>query len=184
VTDILALDLATTCGWARGVVDADKPTCGSIIFGKPNASSNAVFANCLKWISETLEPRPRPELVIIEAMLPAGAKVGDTTGSTRDRLAGLHAVVRAVAYLRAIPQIATADVRDVRNHFIGHRTMKRREAKAQVYTRCAQLGWPAEDYDAADALALWSYARSLIDPKYALLVSPLFNKALRIRVQT
>jgi hypothetical protein len=180
--DILALDIATNCGWARGHIHG-VPAAGSISFGKANASANAVFANGLKWIADLLDPRPRPDVVIVEAMLPPDAKVGNTSRATRDRLAGLHAIVRAVAYLRTIPEIKEATVGDVRDHFLGTRTMKSRAAKAETVTRCLQLGWPATDEDAADALALWSYARSLIDPQYALVVSPLFNKSLRVRVQ-
>jgi hypothetical protein len=43
------------------------------------------------------------------------------------------------------------------------------------------LGWQAVDNNAADALAAWSYACSIIDPTQALKVSPLFNKQLRVR---
>jgi hypothetical protein len=179
---ILALDVATTTGYAVGPID-QVPAAGSISFGAPNASENAIFGNALRWISTTLEPRPRPDVVIIEAMLPPGAKVGNTTRQTRDRLAGLHGIVRAVAHLRGIAQINQATVGDVRMHFIGTRTMKSRAAKVEVVSRCTQLGWPVSDDNSADALALWSYARSLIDPKYALLVSPMFNKNLRIHVQ-
>src|SRR5215471_11204309 len=171
VTDILALDLATRCGWARGKIDG-VPEAGSILFG-----------NALKWISYLLEPQPRPDVVIIEAMLPPEAKMGHTTRETRDRLAGLHGIVRGVAFLRQIPEIKEASVGDVRHHFIGTRTMKSFAAKRETVNRCIALGWDANDDNAGEALALWSYARSLIDPKYALLVSPMFNNNLRIRVQ-
>src|SRR5262245_24963892 len=128
MTNILALDLATTCGWARGKIDG-VPAAGSVRFGKANASDNAVFGNALTWISNALYPSPRPDIVIIEAMLPPEAKLGHTTRETRDRLAGLHGIARGVAYLREIPDIREASVGDVRAHFIGTRTLKSFAAK-------------------------------------------------------
>jgi crossover junction endodeoxyribonuclease RuvC len=175
---ILALDIATVCGFARGRV-GETPVSGSIRFGRRDASNNAIFAHALTWISKELEPQPRPDIIIIESMLPADAKYGFTNRDTRDRLAGLHGVVRAVAHLRGVFDISEAGVGQVRAHFIGHSNLKRPEAKRQVILRCAQLGWQASDDNAGDALALWSYAVGLIDPQWALHLSPLFNRKLR-----
>lgn len=176
---ILALDIATTCGFARGRV-GEAPIGGSIRFGKPNASNNAVFANCLTWIAKELEPQPRPTMLIVESMLSPEAKVGFTSKDVRDRLAGLHGIIRAVAHLRGIYDISEAGVGQVRAHFIGYTNMKRDAAKALVMQRCEQLNWHAQDNNAGDALALWSYAVALLDPQHALKLSPLFNKNLRV----
>lgn len=178
MTEILALDIATVCGWARGRV-GEAPIGGSIRFGTLGASNNAVFGHCLSWIARELEPRPRPTMLIIESMLSPEAKVGATNRDVRDRLAGLHGIVRAVAHLRGIYDIAEAGVQQVRAHFIGHANLKRDAAKRAVLLRCAQLGWAANDNNAGDALALWSYGVSTLDPKWALQLSPLFNKRLR-----
>jgi hypothetical protein len=179
--NILALDLATVTGFARGDVARPMPApiAGSIRFAKANASDNAVFAHCMNWISELLEPQPRPDLIAIEAMLPPLAKFGSTTGEVRDRLAGLHGIVRAVAHLRGIDRIEAYRVGDIRAHFIGERSLKRDAAKRAVMYRCAQLGWQASDDDAGDALALWSHAAAQIDPNHALTLSPMFNKLLQ-----
>jgi hypothetical protein len=148
-------------------------------FGKSGASDNAVFSHCLTWLSRQLEPKPRPDLLVVEGMLPPGAKLGHTSADVRDRLAGLHGIVRAVAFLRGIYRIEEHSVGDVRAHFIGDRMLKREAAKRETLRRCRALGWPVDDDDAADACALWSFAASLIDPAQALKLSPLFNKALR-----
>jgi crossover junction endodeoxyribonuclease RuvC len=175
---ILALDIATVCGFARGRV-GEAPVGGSVRFGKPNASNNAVFGHALSWIAKELEPQPRPTILIIESMLSPEARIGHTSADVRDRLAGLHGIVRAVAHLRGIYDISEAGVGQVRAHFIGHSNLKRPEAKRQVILRCAQLGWQASDDNAGDALALWSYAVGVIDPQWALQLSPLFNRKLR-----
>jgi hypothetical protein len=183
--DILALDIATTTGWARGAVGSPPRDAGSIMFGRPGASNNAVFGHALTWIADYLEPagiasgRPRPTMLVLEAMLPPGAKAGATNRDTRDRLAGLHGIMRAVAHLRGIYEINEVSVGDVRAHFIGDRTLKRDRAKREVLLRCHQLGWPAEDDNAGDALALWSFACSLIDPQLAVRPVPMLNPKLR-----
>lgn len=178
--DILALDIATTCGFARGRV-GEVPTSGSISFTKRAGSSdNAVFANALAWLSDLLEPQPRPDMLVVEALLPPTAMKGHTSRAVRDRLAGLHGIVRAVAHLRGIYRITEAKVSDVRGHFINDRACKRIAAKRETIEKCRALGWPCDNDNAADALATWSYACGLIDPQTALQVSPLFNRQLRV----
>jgi hypothetical protein len=209
MTDILALDIATRTGFARGRVacrcancDSTRtieeirrggglsccperkmqlapPIAGSIRFGQPSASDNAVFAHCLRWLSELLEWEPRPEMIIVESLLSPTAKAGHTSRNVRDRLAGLHGVVRAVSFLRGCYRIDEVSVGDVRGHFIGERSLKRDAAKRAVMRRCQQLGWSVDDDNQADALALWSYAAALIEPDWGLQLSPLFNKNLR-----
>jgi hypothetical protein len=209
MTDVLALDIATVTGFAWGRIgwqcascDSTKtiaeirelgglsccperkmqlipPIAGSRRFGKAGASDNAVFGDALKWIADILEPQPRPDLLILESMLPPGAKLGHTSTEVRDRLAGLHGIIRGVAYRRGIYQIAEYSVGDVRQHFLGERKFKREIAKRETVRRCQMLGWPVEDDNAADACALWSFAAALIEPQHALQLSPLFNKQLR-----
>jgi hypothetical protein len=184
MTTVLALDLATVTGYARGVVGGT-PIAGSIRFGTREASEGAAFGHAIGWFSKLLEAEPRPDIIALEAMLPPGAKVGQTNSSTRDRLAGLHAIVRGVAHIRGGGEIEIAcySVGDIRHHFIGERGLRRAQAKEAILAKCAMLGWQAVDNNAADALAAWSYACSIIDPAQALKVSPLFNKQLRVHVQ-
>jgi len=176
---VLALDVATVTGWARGRV-GDMPVSGSIRFGSPGASENAVFAHALTWISTVLEPQPRLDLLMIEGLLPPDAMKGSTTRQVRDRLAGLHGVVRAVAFLRGVYEIAQVSVGDVRMHFLGDRKLKSAAAKQETIRRCKALGWPVTDDNQADALAVWSFACGLIDPAHSIRLSPLFNRAIAI----
>jgi hypothetical protein len=177
VTLILALDLATVCGFAVGEVGST-PTSGSIRFGAYGSNNNVVFGNAIKWISQFLEPQPRPRILILESMLPPDAMKGKTNRGTRDRLAGLHGIMRGVAHLRGIREITEVSVSDVRGHFIGHRGAKRDLAKSETRERCKRLGWGDVDADAADACAVWHFACSLIDPRLALQTSPLFERRI------
>jgi hypothetical protein len=176
---IVGLDIATRCGWARGRL-GETPTSGSIRFGNASSDASVIFGAALDWASRFLQPLPRPDVVMIEDLLPMDAMRGHTQRAVRDRLAGLHGVLRGVAQLRGIGRIEVASVGDVRQHFIGQRNAKSAVAKAETMRRCARLGWEHRDDNAADALACWSYACALIDPATALRLTPLFNRAIAL----
>lgn len=178
--DVLAIDIATTSGFARGDVGGE-PLAWSFCFATDSGSSNnSVFGQALQYLSIYLNQHPRPTVLAIEAMLPPTAMPGETSARVRDRLAGLHGVVRGVAYLRGIYRIEQATVGDIRAHFLGERNLRRDAAKRATMERCHKLGWRCEDDNQGDALALWSYTCAQIDPVQALRVSPLFNKSLRV----
>ena len=114
--------------------------------------------------------------LIMEALLPPDAMRNHTSRQVRDRLAGLHGMARGIGHKAGIPEISDVSVGAVRAHFIGDRGLYRDAAKRAVLEKCRLLGWPAEDHNAADALACWSYVAAIIDPKHAIEVSPLFRR--------
>ena len=173
---ILALDLATKTGWARGRI-GEPPEFGSVRFGNASSDQNIIFGAALAWTSKFLAER-LPDALYIEALLPPQAMLNKTSRQVRDRLAGLHGVVRGVAQLRGVERIEICTVGDVRAHFIGDRGLKRARAKGETMLQCRRLGWDAKDDNQGDALAIWSYAGALIDPQTALKTVPLFNRAL------
>lgn len=181
MTDILALDIATVTGFARGHL-GEIPSSGSIRFdgGAARPTDNQVFGAALYWIIALLEQGPLPNVVIMEALLPPTAMKGETTTAVRDRLGGLHGIMRGVAHRYGIGEISTVSVGAVRSHFIGDRSLRRAAAKREVLYKCRALGWPARDHNAADACAIWSFACGLIDPRTALQVSPLFRKRVAV----
>lgn len=174
MTDILALDIATCTGWARGKV-GEQPICGSIRFR--NTPASRPFGDALEHFRQLLQAKPRPDLVMIERMLPPSAFHGATGFKTFLLLAGLRGVVFSVIDRLGIEN-GEANVGDVRQHFISDRCAGRERAKRETVQRCRALGWQPADDNAGDALALWSYACSIIDPSLALKVVPLFNRNL------
>lgn len=175
---ILALDLATTTGYAIGL-PGDVPRCGTAHFAGPNgASINAIFANALTFFSGFLKQEPRPVSLILEAMLPPEAMKGETSRRTRDLLAGLHGIVRATAHCRGIFEISDVGVLAVRRHFCGDQ----RANKADVLERCKILGWRPTNHNEADAAACWHFACSLVRPEVAIQCSPLFYGKRPMRV--
>src|SRR5262245_34686301 len=120
MTEILALDVATRTGWARGDVGDERPFSGSVSFaGRMGASHNAILANCFDWINREHLATTLPDVIVLEALLPFGAKTGRTTKATNDLLIGLQAVIRLAAFKRQVYRVETASVGDVRHHFIG-----------------------------------------------------------------
>src|SRR5262245_51731453 len=174
--DILSLDVATTTGWARGRLDA-VPTSGSVRFGaRANAAADDIFASALVWAQQIFAREPRPDMLIIEELLPPDINHGRTTRAVRDRLAGLHGIMRAAARHAGIAEITSVSVSAVRAHFISNSRAPRVVAKGQTLRMCRLLGWPACDDNAADALAVWSYGCALVKPQSALRLVPLFHR--------
>ena len=158
--DILALDLATRTGWARGVVNGE-PEFGSVTFGKDGASNAARFAHALRWAVDIFKDDP-PDILVIEA--PISVR-GFFDQQAAKLLFGLPAIFMATAYECGVHQIYEHDVRDVRGTFISHRNLKTAMAKAAVERRCRQLGWKVPDHNASDAAALWFFQCAKISPK-------------------
>jgi crossover junction endodeoxyribonuclease RuvC len=178
MTDILALDVATKTGWARGR-PRDVPTSGSIRFAAKGASHGAIFAGAFDWFREFTE-NERPDVLVLEDLLPFRAKMGQTTKDTARVLAGLHGVIRLVAFKRGMFKVQAVPVPDVRHHFIGG-NYKREKAEGYTIEKCRSLGWRCDrDPDAANALALWSYWAARVVPETALRVSPLFQKGIAL----
>jgi Holliday junction resolvasome RuvABC endonuclease subunit len=181
MTDILALDIATRTGFARGPIGPDGPVkCGSVRFAKkPGASHLAICGHALEWAIETLKP-PLPDIVAIEALLPPLVIKG-RSNVDHDLLAHLHGIIMGVCFARKIFKVHKHSVSSIRSHFLNGLHVAKGEAKVVVLRKCKSLGWLESDpdADAADAAALWSYQASLIDPEQAIRVSPLFERRRR-----
>ena len=176
---VVALDLATKTGFARGYVGG-MPEFGSLRFASPGASDKAIFHSCLRWAHKFLGQTPRADVLAIEALLPPTVVKGETNTQTIYRLAGLHGIVLAVAYEHGIYRVETPSVGDIRGHFINDRACKREQAKREVIRKCLALGWAAANDDQGDALALWHLQCARLDPKLALEVSPLFHRGVAL----
>ena len=175
---IVALDCATHCGFAVGEVGS-VPRSGSVAFGG-GGNDRAVFAAALSWLSELLEPRPRPDWVILEALLPGAAMKGETQRATRDRLAGLRGVMLAVASLRGIQRVSEASVGDVRSHFIGTRKFQARGGKGRSAADLQAPRLGRRRRRCRRCVCALSYAVSQVDPQHGIRVSPLFHKGVAL----
>lgn len=161
---IVALDLASVSGVAAGS-PGGRPKAWSVDLGQ-GRSEDARFSKALILTHKLIEAH-KPDVLAIEA--PVGGS------KTSHFLVGLVACVRGCAFNRGV-QVEPYNIASIRKHFCGghvtsaaygHLDPKKRKGAARaagknlVMQRCRQLGWEAEDDNAADACALWDYACSL-----------------------
>lgn len=173
---ILALDLATRTGFALGGINDRTLTSGSVAFGKPGAPPGAIFSRCRSWVADFVLTA-KPTIVVFEQPLVPMFKVGQTNFSTIRILVGLAAIVEEQLYGSGI-QVSEARVSDIRRHFIGTHKHGRAAAKSMTIMACRRLGWSPVDDNAADAMALWHYQASVLNPRLAIETSPLFRRPL------
>ncbi|MGY8665700.1 hypothetical protein Q3C01_25530 [Bradyrhizobium sp. UFLA05-109] len=175
---ILALDLAARTGWALGYPNDEAPRSGSFRLAREGASMGALFSACRQLLDDLLNIEPDIKLIVFEAPMTPQQMAGRTTADIMRRLSGLCAVVEELACTRGGYDVREARVSDVRSHFIGSNRHKRDQAKALTISACHRLGWAPADDNAADALALWHFQASILDPKLALQASPLFRRRI------
>lgn len=172
MSKILALDLATTTGFALG----DRS--GVILSGSrrlPKTGDDlGRFGRAFRdWLLIGLR-RHKPELIAYEQPMLRGA---DTNINTLRKLYGLAFMVETVAGDTEF-QIPCVEVNngDWIKHFLGAGNVPRDSIarKKAVFRICGIRGWKVEDYDEGDALAILDYAISCQSAEAALEATPLF----------
>ena len=145
--DILALDLSSRTGWARSK-GFDAPRHGVWRLDGDLGRRCSALAAALE--DELAFP---PDLVIVEAPLPAQAQ--GSTDTARNQF-GLAAVAEMICHERGVT-CEEASAIDVRRLVMGKAKMD----KAGVMAWCRAQGWAPRDDNAADALALLRYRHTL-----------------------
>ncbi|KAA5605445.1 hypothetical protein F1188_11130 [Roseospira marina] len=158
MTVLLALDIATHCGFARGSiaghrattpieaasgVRAAQPEGGTRAFRGPLGEAMARFAD---WLWRTTEG---VDLLAYECpILPR-----TTTIDTIRRLDGLAGIAAMVAHKRGLPEPLTPQPAEIKRHWAG----SGRAEKTDMVKACRDRGWTCVDDNHADALALWDF---------------------------
>ena len=167
---VLALDLATTTGWAYGA-PGSIPKFGHLRFAKPGASRAETYRAFRGWLNAKWAKAP--DMIVYESPAVPSIMAGKTNIDTIKLLVGLAEHLEEWAYQRI--ELREARVADVRVHFIGQ-NMKSAFAKAKTFEQCHVLGWKVENNDEADACALWDFQCAWLNPKLAAYSTPLFRK--------
>lgn len=168
MTKVLALDLATCTGWAidgpgrnaRGDVVPlhGSRRAGPAIIGE--TEYGATYVDFRDWLVDLVSVH-KPKYFVYEAPLRfaggGNTKRGQASPATVRKLLGLCAIAEETAERLSLIHLES-DVQTVRKHFCGHGFAK----KAAVIATCRMLGWHPEDDNAADALALWDFARAAL----------------------
>lgn len=174
---LLALDVATTTGWAFGPVapEARPSTSGHIRFGREGVDDAECWKRALIWLTEQLNVL-QPTVVAIEAPINSASPEGGSNAHTLGRLIGLQAVLRTVVEIKLPVTAKLIHVQSARKFFIGHGNLPGKEAKKKVQRRCLDLGWLSEDGmqpDRADAMCVWAKAVADLCPEFAAGMTPL-----------
>lgn len=170
--NVLALDLATTTGWAHGT-PGGVPTFGSVRFSKPESTRAQAYRSFRDWLDATWNIRDRqPDIIVYESPAVPSIMGGKTNINTVRFLIGLAEHLEEWAHGKT--ELREASVGQVRAHFIG-RNEKSAIAKPKTIKECLARGWPVETSDEADALALWAYQVSWLRPDISVRSTPLFN---------
>lgn len=154
---ILALDLGWKMGFCEGEI-AGTPVSGSIKLGGNQAD---IVDRCVAledWLADRLSFRP--DVLAIEAPIPLAAMKQNSEAVVMATLGmSLVAKVQARRSGMAESRVQLFNVQDVRRHFIGVRSLKTPDdGKRAAALQCAAIGWEVNDFDAADAVALWDLA--------------------------
>lgn len=144
---VLAFDTATVTGVALGDAGS-KPRAWSVDLGKVDWSIR--FSRTLRMVNRYVTEH-RPDLVAVEQFV-GGPKANSN-------LVGLVACVLGEADRLGVRTVAYYPA-TIRKHFLGG-IRGTGKIKPQVMARCKLLGWPYDDADACDALALWDYTCSV-----------------------
>jgi crossover junction endodeoxyribonuclease RuvC len=173
---VLALDLATETGWALGKPGDNYPRSGTTRFAAKGASHGAIGNGAAQWFDAFTAQHEFDQAVIEqEVRKPQYKSSHDSNDITR----GLIWQFRVMLFARRIYEphrLTFAPVNTVRKFFLGDGHIPSAQAKHRTVQRCEALGWAPADDNAADALAIWAWRCSIIDPTFGTTLSPLFGK--------
>ncbi len=169
---ILALDIATVAGWAYGA-PGSLPLSGTERWAPPSSSNGRVGAGMLIWLSDFLKVH-HVDAIYFEAPFDPRIMAKKTNFNTTRILVGLPFLLETLLEAKGYSRVFEVSVSDVRKHFLG-KDPRGDEGKRQVQLRCRQLGWKFNSADAADALAVWSFACAIESPKTSIATAPLFQ---------
>jgi hypothetical protein len=170
---ILALDVATTTGWAVAFAKDDKPLFGAHRAAPGGSSAGYLFLNFARWLTDMIAIH-QPDAIFFEAPLDPRRIGAKTNAETFRRLITMAGLVEMVAQARGVNRVYEAEASAVRRHFIGGNP-KREEAKRQTMRLARSLGCDVKGDDEADAVALFFYAAAILNPRNAHLTAPLFR---------
>lgn len=144
---VLALDLASVCGWACGSPEL-LGLCSHGTLALPTDISlgrqYSVFAD---WLADAITVYEPTEIVIEAPFL------GHSLRAAR-KLFTLTGIAQLIAYRRDLPEPREYAAASVRKTFCG----SGKADKKQVMAECVARGFQPKDFNAADALALLHHA--------------------------
>lgn len=161
---ILALDVATTVGWAEGPLSGKQLFFGSERLSPEGAGSDAVCYGMSEFMRRRLALW-KPHIIVYEAAIdPRFMKF--TTVETVRLLNELPGVLKAEAYRAGVYNTRYIEAGDLKQYWHGKRNLPRSVVKRLTIRKMQALGYDVKDEDAADAIAVHRYMAAFLDPAY------------------
>lgn len=170
---LLTFDIASVTGWGAGFVH-EFPRSGSHDARTKDGDTGDLGLSFGSFAQEIIKAE-RPDAIAFEEPIPPTWLGGNTNVRTTAILYGLPMVLEVVAKKYGI-KIFQINIARVRKHFVPEMKLpkglkgdqKKREISRHIIEKCRALGWAPASGDEADALAVWSCARSYLNPRYAI----------------
>jgi crossover junction endodeoxyribonuclease RuvC len=168
---ILALDLATSTGWACGTLEGTPIAHGVLRLPKTGEDLGRFGEAFENWLGPAIEDMAPTEIIYESPIMP---KL--TSMTTLRKLGGLCFVTEIIARRYKV-LVREANLVHIRKHFIGTTQapraittpeLRRRWLKDRTIAECRQRGFHVAGDDDADAVALLSFALSLYRPDFVL----------------
>lgn len=164
---LLALDIATSTGWAYGPADG-KPLSGSVRLKRPQEPREVAPGNLGAFLRDRFDDWHAmgmlPDLIFVEDFLNPVAQPSADAAIVQLMC---HGAMHSEAAQWGI-KVEKAMPATIRRHFVGQARVAKggpKDAiKRLVRDRCALLGYVDKlcvDFDRTDALAAWDYAAHL-----------------------
>lgn len=171
---VLALDIATTTGWALHNPTMQRPFFGAVRLpgGKDEVGEAAdALLRFLRDLYIRLRDNGQPitHFFYEKPFIPTAAN-----SATSERLLGLCAVTQMFAFQVRATSCRSIDISEWRKHFIGQgsgfkrtpdkkRYLPGHDPKELAIQRCASYGWHTDIADAAEACGILDYALTMVD---------------------
>ena len=171
MASVLALDIATTTGFAFGPVGSaapataleasagaadPQPLSGTKRIGSKGTPDGDFYAAYERWLMDMISVNS-PDMIVYEAPFVGSGKHINTA----KRLLGLAAITEKIASQKGV-KIFDAHNATVRKHFCGRGSAPRKDLKRMVQEECDRRGWKYSDDNEADALALWDFSKACL----------------------
>lgn len=176
---ILALDLATSTGWACGSPGGTPITFGTVKMPSTGPDIGRFVQVFRDWVNLAIDEMEPTEIVYESPIMPATANLATTR-----KLYSLGGVLELVARDRGI-EISEEHMQEVRVYFLGisraPKTVPQKERrkwiKDKVVAKCHERGFLVTCDDEGDAVALLDFAIANRSPAHSVGATPLFAHA-------
>jgi len=171
---VVSFDLASATGVCYGAVGDKHPRV--MTWKLPKSLSRPLRLLHFSDLCDEFFKANTVDYLVYEA--PLAVAVAAEVGSREETtllLRGLVGVLECCGARASIKGIQSFDVKDAREHLCGFRTLPKGDAKSAVWRAAKMLGVPCDNDNESDAYCGWSYACSMLNPRIAHLVTPLWS---------